>query len=1118
MKKRSLFLLLLGVMLIAASPFAGTNAYADGDAPQTVQEGADSAEVQVEVPEIVQGAAGADPAEMIEQPQEVRSGADSSDVQVEVPEIVSGGSGIEPVELLPDVPEAQQAGGDGQKEAPLVPEKKADEAPAPKNLEVTLANATAAKVSVVMCYRDLSGEEVARGWWNVDAKSERKITFKDAQGPLYFYAQGGGYRWEGDEEGLEKTIANQAFKYTGDQVPQFEKPRSVRLAEGPEIGADGKVTIDLSDETAAWKPQIKRRVSLVNRTPAKIYVALLYVNHSNGQPTARGWWNVEPNATREIDLNADAEPLYFYAQGGDYRWQGSEDDPAPTVVSNAFNYAIAGKDPEGKNPRSVHFVAGPVVSENGTVVEFSDANSSRRPAEKRKFTIANQSPVKVFYSLIYTDTKEKQLVRGWWNVEPGASRTIETDFDEGKPVYYYAQGGGWEWSGGEDGTPASVFGEAFRYEYGGERPKLKNPRQVSFVEGPELSASETIIELTADSATKRPAEKRKVTFTNETNAKIYVSLLYTPGDQEQDTVRGWWGIEPGASREVTLTARDEPISYYAYGGGYEWQGGSDDPEQTVFGTAFQYNVGSSPKGEKPRQVRFVEGPTLSVRGTTVRLTAQNASSLPAVKRTITIVNPGKAKAYVALIFKPQKDRPWTAIGWYNVEPGGSKDAKIDAEAGTQLYYYAQGGAETRGQGISWNVVNTGFRYEKGQVPQGDNLRAVTFVKGPLVAAGETRLRLTPKKDPKIRLINDTGEKVWAAFVYNDRSSGSWRAKAWWGVEPGSTCEVNLPVRPNTNVYIYAYNKSREWQGGSAPIKWSIVDGKFDYGKGGFPVGNNLRSVAFYQGPRFGEDGISQRFTSQTGRKRVTPGYEVELVNNSAKDVYAAFIYYDNVHGWYKRGWYKAPAHGQKIVKLNARANNPLYYYAMSGNRAWEGGNGAWKADIDTRNSFDGTVGTPYFGTSKTVQFRRFGQGNWNGQKLKITFNEAPPAGGGLTGGGGRGGRQELIDITNFTRRNASVCLVYYHEGDRSWVAQGWWNAPAGKRTSIRLPARRDKKLYWYAKAGMKEWYGTSLKWPITDSKFLYSELRKPASTGKFYDAGFNTGQFDRDHWVVNIRE
>ena len=107
MKKRSLFLLLLGVMLIAASPFAGTNAYADGDAPQTVQEGADSAEVQVEVPEIVQEAAGADPAEMIEQPQEVRSGADSSDVQVEVPEIVSGGSGIEPVELLPDVPEAQ---------------------------------------------------------------------------------------------------------------------------------------------------------------------------------------------------------------------------------------------------------------------------------------------------------------------------------------------------------------------------------------------------------------------------------------------------------------------------------------------------------------------------------------------------------------------------------------------------------------------------------------------------------------------------------------------------------------------------------------------------------------------------------------------------------------------------------------------------------------------------------------------------------------------------------------------------------------------------------------------------------------------------------------------------
>ena len=79
MKKRSLFLLLLGVMLIAASPFAGTNAYADGDAPQTVQEGADSAGVQVEVPEIVQGVAGADPAESIEQAQEVRGGADSSE-------------------------------------------------------------------------------------------------------------------------------------------------------------------------------------------------------------------------------------------------------------------------------------------------------------------------------------------------------------------------------------------------------------------------------------------------------------------------------------------------------------------------------------------------------------------------------------------------------------------------------------------------------------------------------------------------------------------------------------------------------------------------------------------------------------------------------------------------------------------------------------------------------------------------------------------------------------------------------------------------------------------------------------------------------------------------------
>ncbi len=1114
MRRRSLLWLTLAMMLVALAPAA--RAGADAGVQQTEQERPGSADVLTELPEIVPGEAGDVSAG---QSQTGEDEADSAAAQVEVPEIVQAGSGFEPTELLPDMSAALRSEDGGHGLPSSVHENNTP--PPSDKIEVKFANAMSVKVYVALCYCDPSGEEVTQGWWSVEPGSERKITIKDAQGPLYFYANGGGYRWEGDEEGLEKTVGNQAFKYTGSNVPQFEKPRTIRLAEGPEISADGSVAIDLSDENASWRPQVKRRVTLVNRTPARISAALLYLNHSSGQPTARGWWSVDAAATREIELNADDEPLRFYAQGGGYRWEGGEDDFAVTVVSNAFNYPLTGSEPEGKNKRSVHFAEGPMISSEGAVVEFTADNASRRPATKRRITIANRSPVKVSCCLVYTDTSEKQHVRGWWNVDPGVSRSVELDADDGQPVRYYARGSGWEWSGGEDGTPATVFDEAFRYEYGGNRPQLKNPRQVSFIDGPEVSSSGTSIELTADNATKRPVEKRKVTFVNGTNAKVFCALLYTSGDQEQDIVRGWWNIEPGASREVTLAAADEPLYYYAQGGGCEWQGDSDSPEQTVFSTAFKYDVGSTPSGEKPRRVRFVEGPMLSSRGAVVRLTLQNATSLPSVKRTITIVNPGKTQANVALVFKPQKNRPWTAVGWYNVEPGGSKDARIDAEAGTQLYYYAKGGAESSGRGITWNVVNAAFRYEKGQVPQGSDLRAVTFVKGPLVSAGETRIRLMPKKDPKIRLVNDSAEKMWAAFIFNDRNSGSWRAKGWWGVDPGAAREIKLPVRPNTNVYIYAYSKSREWQGGNAPVKWSIVDRAFDYVKGGSPTGANRRTAAFYRGPRFSDNGISQRFTSQNGRKRVSPSSgknEILLVNNSNKDVFAAFVYYDEINGWYKRGWYKAPARGRKSIRLNARGNNPLYYYAMSGNRSWGGGNGAWKVEIDTKNSFHGTVTTSYFVSNKTVNFRRYGTGNWNGQKVTLTFNEAPPAGGGLTGGSRSRGRQELIDITNFTRTSASICFVYYHEGDRSWVAQGWWSAPAGKRTTIRLPARRDKKLYWFARAGKREWYGTALSWPVTNGKFLYSELRKPAAAGQFYTVGFNKGHYDRDHWVVKIRD
>lgn len=101
--------------------------------------------------------------------------------------------------------------------------------------QVKFTNKTSKTVSFAVRYKDIvSGEWVTRGWYNVDALSNRTITISTNNSVAYWYGYA-GKSWWGGKEGASTTkkykVVNVKFLVKGNNTPSGNNLRTVNFKE-----------------------------------------------------------------------------------------------------------------------------------------------------------------------------------------------------------------------------------------------------------------------------------------------------------------------------------------------------------------------------------------------------------------------------------------------------------------------------------------------------------------------------------------------------------------------------------------------------------------------------------------------------------------------------------------------------------------------------------------------------------------------------------------------------------------------------------------------------------------------------------------------------------------------
>lgn len=103
---------------------------------------------------------------------------------------------------------------------------------------------------------------------------------------------------------------------------------------------------------------------------------------------------------------------------------------------------------------------------------------------ERKINFVNKTDQTVYFCLLYRNTGNTLITRGWWKIEPGKSRQfkIETNDDD---MYYYAKAEKYVWQSNSESDLPNYLAYIVDSEFHtvtdvNQYPPGKNPRMVWF--------------------------------------------------------------------------------------------------------------------------------------------------------------------------------------------------------------------------------------------------------------------------------------------------------------------------------------------------------------------------------------------------------------------------------------------------------------------------------------------------------------------------------------------------------------------------------------------------------------------------------------------------------------
>ena len=112
-------------------------------------------------------------------------------------------------------------------------------------------------------------------------------------------------------------------------------------------------------------------IRVQNRYSQTMWLSFVLYNDAKGVWEVRGWWNVSPNSTRNLDFNGSTKQrnVWIHAYTSEAQWGGAGNTPRYyTVLSETFRYQAGKAAPNGKGSRKVGFTK--YVAENNGIVNY----------------------------------------------------------------------------------------------------------------------------------------------------------------------------------------------------------------------------------------------------------------------------------------------------------------------------------------------------------------------------------------------------------------------------------------------------------------------------------------------------------------------------------------------------------------------------------------------------------------------------------------------------------------------------------------------------------------------------------------------------------------------------
>lgn len=84
-------------------------------------------------------------------------------------------------------------------------------------------------ISIAIHYKAIEDEWVTKGWWNINPHDSITTDINTRNREIYFYAQGGGYKWNGEnkENSVNRDVINKAFMCVGNQQLEGKGKKTV---------------------------------------------------------------------------------------------------------------------------------------------------------------------------------------------------------------------------------------------------------------------------------------------------------------------------------------------------------------------------------------------------------------------------------------------------------------------------------------------------------------------------------------------------------------------------------------------------------------------------------------------------------------------------------------------------------------------------------------------------------------------------------------------------------------------------------------------------------------------------------------------------------------------------